>query len=64
MASSGKSGQPLEITGAYQQQAWFTVSTTRVLPPGLGTMHIILAVTDHGTPRLTGYKWVIVNVVQ
>ena len=64
VASSGKSGQPLEITGADQQKAWFTVPTTRVLPPGLGTMHIILAVTDHGTPRLTRYKRVIVNVVQ
>jgi hypothetical protein len=31
-------------------------------PPGTGTMHIILAVTDHGTPRLTRYQRVIVNV--
>ena len=64
VASSGKSGQPLEITGADQKRAWFTVPTTRVLPPGLGTLHIILAVTDHGTPRLTRYKRVIVDVVQ
>jgi len=63
VASSGKSGQPIEITGADQQQAWFTVPTTRVLPPGLGTLHIILAVTDHGTPRLTRYRRVIVDVV-
>lgn len=63
VASSGRSGQPLEITGYDQQEASFTVPTTRVLPPGLGTMHIILAVTDHGTPRLTRYKRVIVNVV-
>jgi hypothetical protein len=27
-----------------------------------GTMHIILAVTDHGTPRLTRYRRVIVTV--
>jgi hypothetical protein len=40
------------------------VPTTRVLPPGLGTLHIILAVTDNGTPRLTRYRRVIVNVVQ
>jgi len=26
-------------------------------------MHIILAVTDHGTPRLTRYQRVIVTVV-
>ncbi|WP_371865111.1 hypothetical protein [Duganella aquatilis] len=37
--------------------------TTRVLPPGAGSLHIILAVTDHGTPRLTRYKRIIVNVV-
>ena len=32
------------------RKAWFTVPTDRVMPPGTGTMHIILAVTDHGTP--------------
>jgi hypothetical protein len=64
VVSSGRSGQPLEISGADQKKAWFTVPTTRVLPPGLGTLHIILAVTDHGTPRLTRYRRVIVNVVQ
>ena len=64
VASSGRSGQPLEINGADQKRAWFTVPTTRVLPPGLGTMHIVLAVTDHGTPRLTRYKRVIVDVVR
>ena len=37
--------------------------TSRVMEPGTGTMHIILAVTDHGTPRLTRYQRVFVNVV-
>lgn len=37
--------------------------TSRVMPPGTGAMHIILAVTDHGTPRLTRYRRVVVNVV-
>ena len=32
------------------------------MPPGVGTMHIILAVTDHGTPRLTRYQRVLVDV--
>ena len=32
------------------------------MAPGTGTMHIILAVTDHGTPRLTRYRRVIVEV--
>lgn len=60
--SSGRSGQPLEIKNFDQQKAWFVVPTARVMPSGAGTMHIILAVTDHGTPRLTRYQRVIVNV--
>jgi hypothetical protein len=60
--SSGVSGQPLAIKGFDQQRAWFTVPTRRVMPPGTGTMHIILAVTDHGTPKLTRYRRVIVDV--
>lgn len=45
-----------------QPRAWFTVPTQRVMPPGTGTMHIILAVTHHGSPRLTRYRRVIVSV--
>lgn len=33
-----------------------------VVPTGTGTMHIILAVTDHGIPELTRYKRVIVEI--
>jgi hypothetical protein len=32
------------------------------MAPGTGDMHVILAVTDHGTPRLTRYQRVIVTV--
>lgn len=60
--SSARSGQPLEIKNFDQPNAWFVVPDRRVMPPGTGTMHIILAVTDHGTPRLTRYKRIIVNV--
>ena len=60
--SSARSGQPLEIQAFDQPKAWFTVPTTRVMPPGEGDMHIILAVTDHGSPRLTRYQRVIVTV--
>jgi Protein of unknown function (DUF1593) len=60
--SSARSGQPLTIKDFDQPKASFTVPTTRVMPPGLGTMHIILAVTDHGTPRLTRYQRVIVTI--
>lgn len=61
--SSARSGQPLEIRNFDQPKAWFTVPTSRVMPPGTGTMHVVLAVTDHGTPRLTRYQRVIVEVV-
>jgi hypothetical protein len=61
--SNARSGQPLEVRNFDQPKASFVVPTNRVMPPGTGTMHIILAVTDHGTPRLTRYKRVIVNVV-
>lgn len=61
--SSARSGQPLEIKNFDQPKAWFTVPTGRVMPPGTGEMHVILAVTDHGTPRLTRYQRVIVHVI-
>jgi len=54
---------PLPIRDFDQPRAWFTVPTGRVMAPGTGTMHLILAVTDHGTPRLTRYRRVIVEVV-
>lgn len=60
--SNARSGQPLEIANFDQPQASFSVPTTRVMAPGTGTMHIILAVTDHGTPRLTRYARVIIDV--
>ena len=61
--SSARSGQPLEIKNFDQPKAWFTVPTARVMAPGTGDMHIILAVTDHGIPRLTRYARIIVHVV-
>lgn len=62
--SSATSGQPIEIKDFDQQEAWFMVPTGRVMPPGTGTIHIVLAVTDHGSPRLTRYQRIIVTVVQ
>ncbi|HET7534867.1 MAG TPA: nucleoside hydrolase-like domain-containing protein [Candidatus Didemnitutus sp.] len=62
--SSARSGQPLEIHNFDQAKAWFTVPTGRVMEPGTGDMHVILAVTDHGSPRLTRYQRVIVSVVR
>lgn len=60
--SSARSGDPIPIKDFDQPKAWFIVPTRRVMPPGTGTIHIILAVTDHGTPRLTRYQRVIVTV--
>lgn len=60
--SSARTGQPIAINNFDQQKAWFTVPTSRIMPPGVGTIHIILAVTDHGSPRLTRYKRIIINV--
>ena len=58
--SSARTGQPVKIENADKTYAWFTVPTKRVLRNG--TMHVILAVTDQGTPPLTRYQRVIVTV--
>jgi len=58
--ATARTGNPVVLHDADQQQAWFTVPTERVFRTG--TMHIILVVTDSGTPALTRYKRVIVNV--
>jgi hypothetical protein len=60
--SNSRSGVKLDIANFDQPSAWFNVKTSRVMAPGTGTMHIILAVTDHGSPRLTRYQRVIVDV--
>jgi hypothetical protein len=60
--SEARTGVKHEISRADQSKAWLTVKSSRVMPPGTGTMHVILAVTDHGTPRLTRYQRVIVDV--
>lgn len=62
LCSRGTPGQPVPIDGFDQAKATFTVPTRTVMPPGVGTMHIVLAVTDHGSPRLTRYRRVIVDV--
>lgn len=62
VVSNGTSGQPVPIENFDQMEASLTVPTERVMPSGVGTMHIILAVTDHGTPRLTRYRRTIVDI--
>lgn len=58
--SAARTGDPVTIHDADKQQAWFQVPTERVLRNG--SIHIILAVTDTGTPALTRYQRVIVHV--
>ncbi len=60
--ANARTGQPLKIKDFDQSKASFTVPTKRFMPPGTGTMHIILAVTDKGTPPLTRYQRVIVTI--
>lgn len=58
--SSATTGSPLEIEDANRSEASFVVPEKRVLRKG--TMHMILAVTDHGSPPLTRYARVIVRI--
>lgn len=60
--SSATNGVPIPIMKSDQTEAAFVVPDNRVMPPGTGTIHVILAVTDHGQPRLTRYQRVIVDV--
>ena len=57
--SSARTGAPLRIEGADKPTAWLTVPDKSAR---LGTIHIVLAVTDRGTPPLTRYQRVIVTV--
>lgn len=61
--ASGRTGQPLEISHADQPNASFVVPANRMPGDGGGVIHVILAVTDHGTPRLTRYQRVRVTVL-
>jgi hypothetical protein len=58
--SSATSGMPLEIANHDRPEASFVVPTNRVLRRG--TLHVVVAVTDAGTPPLTRYARVIVGV--
>lgn len=59
--SNSRTGAPLKIDAFDQARASLLIPTRGVWK--YGTLHIILAVTDHGTPRLTRYRRVIINVV-
>ena len=56
--ATSRTGAPLTIEDDAKVKAWFTAP--KVSRPE--TMHIILAVTDRGTPALTRYRRVIVTV--
>lgn len=57
--ANARTGLPIKIEDADKPGAWFTVPAKF---GKAGTLHIILAVTDHGTPALTRYQRVIVTV--
>ena len=57
--ATGRTGAPVTIEKANERDASFVVPKNFLKP---GTMHIILAVTDNGTPALTRYRRVIVTV--
>jgi hypothetical protein len=54
--ATARTGTPFKIEDANKSNAWFTAP--KVTTPA--TMHIILAVTDQGTPALTRYQRVII----
>lgn len=56
--SNARTGAPLRIEDPNKIDAWFTAP--KVTRPE--TMHVILAVTDQGTPPLTRYQRVIVTI--
>lgn len=57
---ASRTGAPLKIHNDDQAEAWFTVPRT----VRTGTMHIILEVTDKGTPSLTRYRRIIIDVTE
>lgn len=60
VVSAARSGAPIKIEDADKAKAWFTVPTNRVFRTG--SLHVLVAVTDGGTPALTRYKRVIIDV--
>lgn len=58
--STGRSGSPLKIENADKAEASFIVPKAG----RLGTMHIIVEVSDGGKPSLTRYQRVIINVTE
>lgn len=57
--SNARTGNPIKIENDDQENAWFVIPQSE----RLGTIHIILAVTDDGNPALTRYKRVIIDVI-
>lgn len=57
--SNSRTAAALAIEGATARDAWFAAPA--VAKPE--TIHIVLAVTDGGTPKLTRYRRVIVTVI-
>jgi hypothetical protein len=59
VVATARSGAPVTIEHPDEAEASLTVPADPFKP---GTLHVILAVTDHGNPALTRYRRVIVEV--
>lgn len=57
--STARTGVPFKIENADKANAWFIIPKSNKL----GTMHIVLAVTDSGIPALTRYQRVLITVL-
>lgn len=58
--SASRSGNPLKIVDANNVKARFVVPKSQ----RLGTLHVVVAVTDKGTPALTRYERIIIHVIE
>ena len=60
--STARTGAPITIDNANSAKASLVIPNSK--GRNNGDMHIILKVTDSGTPALTRYQRVIINVTE
>ncbi len=60
VTGQARTGSPIQIENADQSEARLLAPTTRLFH--LGDLQVILAVTDQGTPPMTRYRRVVIDV--
>jgi hypothetical protein len=60
--SNSTSGNPIPIHDCDKKNAWIKIPKDHIFK--IGTIHVILEVSDTGVPKLTRYKRVIINVTE